>query len=78
MLSKSSTFQVDPRAVEHGKHAAGTPLKKRVPRTPLGPSEHRMAGMLRRGMGTVCQKSAPGQLVRLHSCFAEKPWADQL
>lgn len=57
---RSSVSQVAPRAVEHGKHAAGTPLKKRVPRTPLGPSEVRREGMSSRFMAAVCQKSVPG------------------
>ena len=52
--------QVAPRAVEQGKHAAGMPLKKRVPRTPLGPSEVRREGMLSRCIEAVRQKSIPG------------------
>ena len=42
-----------------GKHAAGTPLKNLVPRTPLGPSEVLIAGMPRRGIPAKCQKSVP-------------------
>lgn len=50
----------------------GRGLKKRSPRTPLGPSVKRMAGSEKRGRGVVCQKSWPegcqdgvGWLVRL-------------
>jgi hypothetical protein len=42
-----------------GKQAAGTPLKKRVPRTPLGPSVKRIDLTFRRCTGAVCQKSIP-------------------
>ena len=42
-----------------GKQAAGTPLKKRVPRTPFGPSDKRIDLTFRRGTGAVCQKSIP-------------------
>lgn len=56
---RSGALKVAPRAVPQGKQAEGTPLKKRVPRTPLGPSERRIEGMLSRGMGFVCQKSIP-------------------
>jgi hypothetical protein len=55
----SSVSQVAPRAVAQGKQAAGTPLKNRVPRTPLGPSDIRRVGMFRRGTEAVCQKSIP-------------------
>lgn len=55
----SSVSQVAPSAVAQGKHAAGIPLKKRVPRTPFGPSDMRSAGMFRRGTDSVCQKSWP-------------------
>jgi hypothetical protein len=43
-LCKRSVSHVAPRAVPQGKHAAVTPLKNLVPRTPLGPSETRIAG----------------------------------
>ena len=42
-----------------GKQAAGTPLKKRVPRTPSGPSVKRIDLTFRRLTGAVCQKSIP-------------------
>lgn len=51
--------KVAPRAVAHGRQPAGVPLKKRVPRTPLGPSDVRIDGTPSRGIGTVCQKSLP-------------------
>lgn len=39
-------LKVAPRAVPQGKQAALMPLKNLVPRTPLGPSESRIEGML--------------------------------
>ena len=54
-----SLSKVAPKAVEQGRQAAGTPLKIEVPRIPFGPSDVRRAGILSRGMGTVCQKSEP-------------------
>ena len=52
---------VAPSAVPHGKHAAGTPLKNLVPRTPLGPSDNRSDGTPCCGSPLVCQKSIPGR-----------------
>jgi hypothetical protein len=43
-------------AVPQGRHAAGIELKKRVPRTPLGPSEKRMEGI-----EAVCHQSEPAE-----------------
>lgn len=57
---RSGRLKVAPRAVPHGKQAAGMPLKKRVPRTPLGPSVTRMEGMEWAGRGWVCHMSMPG------------------
>lgn len=54
-----SRSNVAPIAVPQGRHAAGTLLKNRVPRTPLGPSETRIEGIPSLGIGTVCQKSSP-------------------
>jgi hypothetical protein len=51
--------QVAPKPVPQGKQAAGMPLKKRMPRMPLGPSETRMEGMAYSGMALVLQKSIP-------------------
>lgn len=47
------------RPVPQGRHAALTPSKNLVPRTPLGPSLRRTEGTLNLGRGVVCQKSMP-------------------
>ena len=56
--------------VPQGRHAALTPSKNLVPRTPLGPSLRRIDGTLNLGRGVVCQKSLPvegkvGQLLSM-------------
>jgi hypothetical protein len=45
--------------IPQGKQAAGTPSKKRVPLTPLGPSVVRIAGIPSLCTDAVCQKSVP-------------------
>jgi hypothetical protein len=53
-----------------GRQAAGTPLKNRVPRTPLGPSESRIDGTLSRCTGAVCQKSMPDNSETFSAMFS--------
>lgn len=57
-----SVSNVAPSAVPQGRQAAGVPLKNRIPRTPLGPSDARIEGTPRRGIEFVCQESLPGDL----------------
>lgn len=54
-----SCWETSLKSVPHGKHAAGTPSKKRVPLTPLGPSVVLIAGIPSLCTDAVCQKSVP-------------------
>lgn len=54
-----SLSKVAPIAVPQGRQAEGMLPKKRVPRTPFGPSDSRIDGIPSRLIGTVCQKSLP-------------------
>ena len=46
-------------SIPQGRQAAGTPSKKRVPLTPLGPSVVRIVGIPSLCTDAVCQKSVP-------------------